>query len=141
MTPSQRKLIKEAYQEGYQEALHENRFKNFFRKLFGFPVKKVDKPTTPAEILNRIDDLDKQLDQVDDLDYNIPDLDQLMKDKYGIDPDGTIDADKVRDALLDKNTLDKLMKDVERRKRLDDYAKDLGLDPDDLDPDDLGDIG
>lgn len=47
MTPSQRQLIKEAYQEGYQEALHENRFKNFIRRIFGLPVKKVDKPTTP----------------------------------------------------------------------------------------------
>ena len=40
MTPSQRQLIKEAYQEGYQEALHENRFKNFIRKIFGLPVNK-----------------------------------------------------------------------------------------------------
>ena len=63
MTPSQRQLIKEAYQEGYQEALHENRFLNRIKRFFGFDVKvdkprlpvRVDKPTTPAEILNRID--------------------------------------------------------------------------------------
>ena len=45
MTPSQRQLIKEAYQEGYQEALQENRFKNFIRRLFGMPTE-VDKPAT-----------------------------------------------------------------------------------------------
>ena len=54
MTPSQRQLIKEAYQEGYQEALQENRFKNFFKRVFGFDAttrakkqaKKVDKEIT-----------------------------------------------------------------------------------------------
>ena len=148
MNHIQRRLIKEAYQEGYQEALHENRFLNRIKRFFGFDVKvdkprlpvRVDKPTTPAEILNRIDDLDKQLDQVDDLDYKIPNMDELMRNKY-IRPDGTIDTDKVRDALLDKKTLDKLMKDIERRKRLEDFALDLGLDPDDLNPNDFGDIG
>ena len=147
MTPSQRQLIKEAYQEGYYQALDEGLLR-FLKNLFrgGKAATRTGatkfgvRTTTPNDILNQIDDLSKQLDRVDDLDYNIPDLDQLMKNKY-IRSDGTIDADKVRDALLDKKTLDKLMKDIERRKRLEDFALDLGLDPDDLDPNDFGDIG
>lgn len=43
MTPSQRQMIKEAYQEGYQAALHENKFIDAIRRFFGLPVK-VDPP-------------------------------------------------------------------------------------------------
>ena len=138
MKPEQRQMIKEAYQEGYYQALDEGFFsllKNLIRG--GKAATRVTPTTGVGDILNRIDDLSKQLD---DLDYKIPNMDELMRNKY-IRPDGTIDTDKVRDALLDKEALVRLLRDIERRKRLDDYAKDLGLDPDDLDLDDFGDIG
>ena len=138
MNPRQRQMIKEAYQAGYQEALDEGFGKllakagKFLKKLFKRGDGVVDDvtPTTPAEVLNKIDDLSKQLD---DLDYKIPDIPELMKDKYGVG--GTINVDKVDDMLSKDITLDRLLGDLKRRKRMDDFADELGLDPNDLDID------
>ena len=138
MNPRQRQMIKEAYQAGYQEALDEGFGKllakagKFLKKLFKRGDGVVDDvtPTTPAEVLNKIDDLSKQLD---DLDYKIPDIPELMKDKYGVG--GTINVDKGDDMLSKDITLDRLLGDLKRRKRMDDFADELGLDPNDLDID------
>ena len=134
MTPAQRQLIKEAYQEGYYQALDEGFF-SFLKNLFrgGKAATRVTPTTGVGDILNRIDDLSKQLDRVDDLDYKIPDIPELMKDKYSVG--GTINVGKVDDMLSKDITLDKLIGDLKRRKRLQDYADDLGLDPNDLDID------
>ena len=134
MKPEQRQMIKEAYQEGYYQALDEGFFsllKNLFRG--GKAATRVTPTTGVGDILNRIDDLSKQLDRVDDLDYKIPDIPELMKDKYGVG--GTIDVGKVDDMLSKDITLDRLIGDLKRRKRMDDFADELGLDPNDLDID------
>ena len=134
MKPEQRQMIKEAYQEGYYQALDEGFFsllKNLFRG--GKAATRVTPTTGIGDILNRIDDLSKQLDRVDDLDYKIPDIPELMKDKYGVG--GTINVDKVDDMLSKDITLDRLLGDLKRRKRMDDFADELGLDPNDLDID------
>ena len=134
MTPAQRQLIKEAYQEGYYQALDEGFF-SFLKNLFrgGKAATRVTPTTGVGDILNRIDDLSKQLDRVDDLDYKIPDIPELMKDKYSVG--GTINVGKVDDMLSKDMTLDKLLGDLKRRKRMDDFANELGLDPNDLDID------
>ena len=134
MKPEQRQMIKEAYQEGYYQALDEGFFsllKNLIRG--GKAATRVTPTTGIGDILNRIDDLSKQLDRVDDLDYKIPDIPELMKDKYGVG--GTINVDKVDDMLSKDITLDRLLGDLKRRKRMDDFADELGLDPNDLDID------
>ena len=56
-----------------------------------------------------------------------------MKDKYGVG--GTINVGKVDDMLSKDITLDRLIGDLKRRKRMNDFADELGLDPDDLDID------
>ena len=134
MTPEQRQMIKEAYQEGYYQALDEGFF-SLLKSLLkgGKTATKVPPTTGVGDILNKIDDVSKQLDRVDDLDYKIPDIPELMKDKYGVG--GTIDVGKVDDMLSKDITLDKLIGDLKRRKRMDDFADELGLDPDDLDID------
>ena len=134
MKPEQRQLIKEAYQEGYYQALDEGFF-SLLKSLFrgGKTATRVTPTTGVGDILNRIDVLSKQLDRVDDLDYKIPDIPELMKDKYGVG--GTINVDKVDDMLSKDITLDRLIGDLKRRKRMDDFADELGLDPNDLDID------
>ena len=134
MTPSQRQLIKEAYQEGYYQALDEGFFSLLAKLLKGGKTATRVPPTTGVgDILNKIDDVSKRLDRVDDLDYKIPDIPELMKDKYGVG--GTINVGKVDDMLSKDITLDRLIGDLKRRKRMEDFADELGLDPDDLDID------
>ena len=141
MNPTQRKLIKEAYQEGYYQALEENlgrRFGKIIGKKLGgllknlFRSKKVDDVGT-GEILNKIDDASKKLDQVDDLDGSVPDTIELMKDIYGIGPGKEFDMTKI-----DANVFKAI--DSERMNRLRDYADNLGIDIDDLTPEQLEDL-
>ena len=154
MNPRQRQMIKEAYKAGYQEALDENIFSGlakagtkigkFLKKIFRGGGDVVDDvtPTTPAEVLNKIDDLSKQLDQVDDLDYNIPEIPDLMKKKYGVDQFGNIDPDAQPDLgkTLGNKGLDRLLRDALKQERLQDYADNLGIDINDIPPDIVDDI-
>jgi len=150
MNPRQRQMIKEAYQAGYQEALDEGlgsilaKAGKFLKKLFKRGDGVVDDvtPTTPAEVLNKIDDLSKQLDQVDDLDYNIPEIPDLMKKKYGVDQFGNIDPDAQPDLgkTLGNKGLDRLLRDALKQERLQDYADNLGIDINDIPPDIVDDI-
>lgn len=178
MNRSQRHLIKEAYQEGYYQALEENlgkRFGQFIGKKLGgllknlFRSKKVNgvvTPTTPTEVLNKIDDMSKKLDQVDDLDVDtvyvqsqppefdvdnldaeIPDITDLMKKKYGVDQFGNIDPDKANKAIrntpsdpgMRERAKDRL-REMLKLQRLQDYADNLGIDIDDIPPDVIDDI-
>ena len=142
MNHIQRQLIKEAYQEGYYQALYEKSIKDriggFFGKKIGgflaklFKGKKVDDVGT-GEILNKIDDASKKLDQVDDLDGSVPDTLELMKDIYGIGPGKEFDMTKI-----DANVFKAI--DSERMNRLRDYADNLGIDIDDLTPEQLEDL-
>ena len=170
MNPTQRKLIKEAYQAGYQEALDEGFGKllakagKFLKKLFKRGDGVVDDvtPTTPAEVLNKIDDLSKQLDQVDDPppfpsiddlrsrprpsytrppEEIPPDLDDVA-DEYGVDQFGNIDPDAQPDLrkALGNEGLDRLLRDTLKQERLQEYADDLGIDINDIPPDIVDDI-
>ena len=141
MNHTQRQMIKEAYQEGYYQALEENlgrRFGAYVGKKLGgllknlFRSKKVDDVGT-GEILNKIDDASKKLDQVDDLDGSVPDTIELMKDIYGIGPGKEFDMTKI-----DANVFKAI--DSERMNRLRDYADNLGIDIDDLTPEQLEDL-
>ena len=174
MNPRQRQMIKEAYQAGYLEALDENifsgaakvatKFGKFLRKLFRGGGDVVDDvtPTTPAEVLNKIDDLSKQLDQVDDPppfpsiddlrsrprpsytrppEEIPPDLDDVA-DEYGVDQFGNIDPDAQPDLrkALGNQGLDNLLRDALKQERLQEYADDLGIDINDIPPDIVDDI-
>ena len=170
MNPRQRQMIKEAYQAGYQEALDEGFGKllakagKFLKKLFKRGDGVVDDvtPTTPAEVLNKIDDLSKQLDQVDDPppfpsiddlrsrprpsytrppEEIPPDLDDVA-DEYGVDQFGNIDPDAQPDLrkALGNQGLDNLLRDALKQERLQEYADDLGIDINDIPPDIVDDI-
>ena len=170
MNPRQRQMIKEAYQAGYQEALDEGlgsilaKAGKFLKKLFKRGDGVVDDvtPTTPAEVLNKIDDLSKQLDQVDDPppfpsiddlrsrprpsytrppEEIPPDLDDVA-DEYGVDQFGNIDPDAQPDLrkALGNQGLDNLLRDALKQERLQEYADDLGIDINDIPPDIVDDI-
>ena len=170
MNPTQRQMIKEAYQAGYQEALDEGlgsilaKAGKFLKKLFKRGDGVVDDvtPTTPAEVLNKIDDLSKQLDQVDDPppfpsiddlrsrprpsytrppEEIPPDLDDVA-DEYGVDQFGNIDPDAQPDLrkALGNQGLDNLLRDALKQERLQEYADDLGIDINDIPPDIVDDI-
>ena len=175
MNPTQRKLIKEAYQAGYREALDENifsgiakagtKFGKFLKNLFKRADDVVD-DTGVGEVLNKIDDMSKKLDQVDDLDVDtvyvqsqppefdvdnldaeIPDITDLMKKKYGVDQFGNIDPDKANKAIrntpsdpgMRERAKDRL-REMLKLQRLQDYADNLGIDIDDIPPDVIDDI-
>ena len=174
MNPTQRKLIKEAYQAGYREALDENifsgaakvatKFGKFLRKLFRGGGDVVD-DTGVGEVLNKIDDLSKQLDQVDQVgdpppfpsiddlrsrprpsytrppEEIPPDLDDVA-DEFGVDQFGNIDPDAQPDLskALGNEGLDRLLRDTLKQERLQEYADDLGIDINDIPPDIVDDI-
>jgi len=181
MNPRQRQMIKEAYKAGYQEALDENIFAGiakgiakrgskigkFLKKIFRGGGDVVDDvtPTTPAEVLNKIDDLSKQLDQVDQVgdpppfpsiddlrsrprpsytrppEEIPPDLDDVA-DEFGVDQFGNIDPDAQPDLskALGNEGLDRLLRDTLKQERLQEYADDLGIDINDIPPDIVDDI-
>ena len=166
MNPTQRKLIKEAYQAGYREALDENifsgiakagtKFGKFLKNLFKRADDVVD-DTGVGEVLNKIDDMSKKLDRVDDLppppsiddlrsrprpsytrppEEIPPDLDDVA-DEFGVDQFGNIDPDANPDL---SKSLDNLLRDALKQERLQDYADNLGIDIDDIPPDVIDDI-
>ena len=148
MNPTQRKLIKEAYQAGYQEALDEGlgsilaKAGKFLKKLFR--GKKVDDVTDVVDDTVYVQSQPPQLD-VDNLDGEIPDLTDLMKDTYGVDQFGNIDPDIANKAIrrsedIMKKRLENDLRNSLKQERLQDYADNLGIDINDIPPDIVDDI-
>ena len=153
MNPTQRQLIKEAYQEGYYQALEENlgkRIGNYIGKKLGglfknlFKGKKVDDVADVVDDTVYVQSQPPQFD-VDNLDGEIPDLTDLMKDKYGVDQFGNIDPDIANKAIrrsedVMKKRLENDLRNALKQERLQDYADDLGIDINDIPPDIVDDI-
>ena len=131
MNPTQRKLIKEAYQAGYREALDENifsgaakaaaRFGKFLKNLFK-RADDVTPTTTPEPPLMAVDPRLKTQQELDDI---------LKRAKK------RIEDEEDADALFEVDPETGL-------RRIDDVTDDMGIDPDidmpldpDFDPDDI----